>query len=146
MLRNHRHEGQHQAHSLTPFVGLSLEQFINGDTDLLSALQCGMQRFGSTHFEDYELKHAFGPSGSGLLVLRQVSNLTVQPEFLDPVSTLKVHQPISHAQKSLCVVTVPFPSQVLAEHGGERAKVVIYRNMKFDPFLVHGTTGMKAGA
>ncbi len=92
-----------------------------------------MQRYGSSHVEDYERKHAFGPSGAGLVVLQEVSNLTVRLDSLDPVSLLKVHQLISHTTQHLRIATVPFSLQILAyqiEHCGEGAEALVLLNME----------------
>ena len=54
-------------------------------------------------------------------------------DFLDPVSTLEVHQPVSLPQESLCGAGVSFLPQILAdeiEHGGEGAEVVVFLDMK----------------
>lgn len=54
-------------------------------------------------------------------------------DFLNPVSMLKVHQPISQTTKCLCIATVPFFLQILAdqiEHGGESTEVVVFFNME----------------
>ena len=61
------------------------------------------------------------------------SNLSLRPDSLDPVSLLKVHQPISQTTKCLCIATMPFFSQILADqikHGGESTEVVVFFNME----------------
>jgi hypothetical protein len=53
---------------------------------------------------------------------------------------LKVHQLISQTTKRLCIPTVPFFSQILAdqiEHGGEGAETVVFLNMKLQACFVH---------
>jgi hypothetical protein len=60
--------------------------------------------------------------------------------FLDPVSLLKVYQPISKTTKRLCIATKPFPPQVLAnqiDNAGEGAEAVILLNMELQVFFVH---------
>src|SRR5216683_4300196 len=79
--------------------------------------------------------------------LRQASNLTVRLDFLDPVSLLKVHQPISQTTKRLCIATVPFFSQILAdqiEHGGEGTEVVVFLNMELQACFVHARSMARA--
>jgi len=54
-------------------------------------------------------------------------------DFLDPVSLLEIHQPVSLAKESFCVAMVTFLPQVLTdqiEHGGSRAEVVVNLDMK----------------
>jgi len=54
-------------------------------------------------------------------------------DFLDPVSLLEIHQPVSLAKESFCVARVTFLPQVLTdqiEHGGSRAEVVVNLDMK----------------
>jgi hypothetical protein len=68
-------------------------------------------------------------------------------DFLDPVSLLEVHQPVSLAKESFCVAMVPFPSQVLAdeiEHGGEGAEVVVCLDMELQACLIHAPSMAQA--
>jgi hypothetical protein len=67
-----------------------------------------------------------------LRMLRQASTIAVL-DFLNPVSLLKVHKPISQTTKCLCIAMVPFLSQILAdqiEHGGESTEAVVFFNME----------------
>jgi hypothetical protein len=61
-------------------------------------------------------------------------------DFLDPVSSLKVHQPISQTTEYLRIATMPFSSQILADqidHGGEGAKAIVLLNMELQTVFVH---------
>ncbi len=52
---------------------------------------------------------------------------------------MKVHQLISQTTKRLCIVTVPFFSQILAdqiEHGGEGAETVVFLRASNKTFLL----------
>jgi len=63
----------------------------------------------------------------------------VRLDPLDPVSVMKVHQLISQTTKRLCIVTVPFFSQILAdqiEHGGEGAETVVFLRASNKTFLL----------
>ena len=54
-------------------------------------------------------------------------------EFLDPVSLLKIDQPISQTTKRLRIATKPFLSQVLTDqiqHGGEGTEVVVFLDIE----------------
>jgi len=58
----------------------------------------------------------------------------VRLEFLDPVSLLKIHEPIPQTTKRLRIATKPFLSQVLTDqiqHGGEGTEVVVCLDMEF---------------
>ena len=49
-------------------------------------------------------------------------------DFLDPVSSLQMHQPVSQSQESFSIAGFPLFPQVLAnqiEHGGEGAEEVV---------------------
>jgi hypothetical protein len=59
--------------------------------------------------------------------------LLVSLDFLDPVSLLKVHQPISQTLENFCVSILPFLLRVLAnqvEHCGKCAEAVVLLNME----------------
>ena len=75
------------------------------------------------------------------------SNLSLRPDSLDPVSLLKVHQPISQTTKRLCIAAVPFLAQILAhqiEYRGEGTEEVIFLNMELQASFGHAQSMPRA--
>jgi hypothetical protein len=71
----------------------------------------------------------------------------VQLDFLDSISLLKVHQPISQTIKRLCIAVMPFLSQLLAdqiEYCSERTEVVVFLNMELQAGFVHAQSMPRA--
>jgi hypothetical protein len=68
-----------------------------------------------------------------------ISEPLILPDLFDPVGALQVHQIVAQSAKCVCVATVTFLLQVLAdqiEHGGEGAEVVLLFDMELQACFV----------